>query len=133
MNLIVCLDNKNGMAFNHRRQSRDRVLIDDLLQTIDGAPLTLTPYSAKLFEESNAALTLSEQPLQTGGAGYCFVEETDPAPYQDQIDELILYRWNRYYPADVWCTLDMREYQRNSTEEFVGSSHENITKEVWKR
>ena len=133
MNLIFCLDDKNGMAFNHRRQSRDRVLIDDLVQTINGAPLTLTPYSAKLFEGLAASLALSEKPLQTSGAGYCFVEETDPAPYQDRIDELILYRWNRHYPADVWCTLDLSGYRMHSTEEFVGSSHEKITKEVWKR
>ena len=26
MTLIVCLDDKNGMAFNHRRQSQDRLL-----------------------------------------------------------------------------------------------------------
>ena len=34
MNLIVCLDDKNGMAFNGRRQSRDRLLTEDLLQTV---------------------------------------------------------------------------------------------------
>ena len=24
MNVIICVDNRNGVAFNHRRQSRDR-------------------------------------------------------------------------------------------------------------
>ena len=32
MKLIVCLDDKNGMMFNKRRQSRDRVLIENVLE-----------------------------------------------------------------------------------------------------
>lgn len=34
MTLILCLDDENGMMFNHRRQSRDRVLISEMLSHI---------------------------------------------------------------------------------------------------
>ena len=33
MRLIVCLDDKNGMAFNHRRQSRDRIVTEKIEET----------------------------------------------------------------------------------------------------
>gem|GEM_PF-5722604 len=31
MDVFVCLDDRNGMLFNHRRQSRDREVIRDVL------------------------------------------------------------------------------------------------------
>ena len=31
MNLIICVDNKNGIMFNGRRQSRDRAVCEDIL------------------------------------------------------------------------------------------------------
>ena len=31
MKLILCVDDKGGLAFNHRRQSRDRVLNERIL------------------------------------------------------------------------------------------------------
>lgn len=39
MTVIVCLDNANGMLFNHRRQSRDANVVKDILKTINGASL----------------------------------------------------------------------------------------------
>lgn len=32
MRVIVCVDDNGGMLFNHRRQSRDRVLCERVLQ-----------------------------------------------------------------------------------------------------
>ena len=52
MTVIVCLDNANGMMFNHRRQSRDANVIKDILKTINGASLLIAPYSASLFSLS---------------------------------------------------------------------------------
>ena len=34
MKVIVILDDNLGMLFNNRRQSRDRVLIDDIIKTV---------------------------------------------------------------------------------------------------
>lgn len=39
MKLIVCMDDKNGMAFNHRRQSRDRVLAERIMELTENAKL----------------------------------------------------------------------------------------------
>ena len=48
---------------------------------------------------------------------------------KEQIEELILFHWNRTYPADLCCTLDLSEWKQKTTEEFAGSSHEKITQE----
>jgi hypothetical protein len=45
----------------------------------------------------------------------------------------VVYRWNRRYPGDVFFDLDVSAapWRCVETEEFVGSSHEKITKEVY--
>ena len=42
MKLIVCLDDNKGMMFNNRRQSRDRVLIENVLELCKGEKLYKT-------------------------------------------------------------------------------------------
>ena len=133
MKLIACIDDQNGLAFNHRRQSRDRLLIDDLVRHLNGQTLHTTAYSAKLFEGKDAKIEISDAPAEVCGGGYCFLETVDPAPYADRIDTVILYRWNRRYPSDVTFGISLSRYRLIRTEEFVGSSHEKITKEIWKR
>ena len=34
MNIIVCLDDKNGMMFNKRRQSQDKLLRSDIKELV---------------------------------------------------------------------------------------------------
>ncbi len=133
MKLVACIDEKNGMAFNHRRQSRDRILIEDLVRHLDGEAIYTTAYSAKLFEGTAAKVEIAEAPAESCGEGYCFLETIDPILYADRADTLILYRWNRHYPADVFFGVSLSAYRLILTEEFAGSSHEKITKEVWKR
>ncbi len=133
MKLIVCVDDELGIRFNHRRQSRDRVLIQNLTAQLGGAPLHLTPYSVPLFSESTAKLLPSVAPYRAADVGdYCFLEDAIPEEAFEKTEELILYRWNRLYPADVYFTHDLSRFHLVSTEEFVGSSHDKITKEIWK-
>ena len=133
MKLIVCLDERRGMAFNHRRQSRDRVLIEDLLRTVGEARLFAAPYSASLFEGKPLNLVVSEDPMQDAeNSDFCFLELASPAT-DETISELILYHWNRHYPSDTPFLLDMSSYSLISSIDFAGSSHDKITKEVWKK
>lgn len=55
MTVIVCLDNANGMMFNHRRQSRDANVVKDILKTINGASLLIATYSEPLFSQADVA------------------------------------------------------------------------------
>ena len=134
MKLIICLDEKKGMLFNGRRQSRDRVLIENLETYVAGAPVYMAPYSESLFLKSGVQRKICAEPLTEAPKGaYCFVECTDPAPFEKKLTEVVLYHWNRHYPSDLTFTMDMSGFRLTSTEEFVGSSHEKITREVWKK
>lgn len=134
MKLIVCLDDNLGMAFNRRRQSRDRYLVSNLTAYLDGKPLYLTPSAHQLFADSGARCVVTDEPLEAVSEdGYCLVETQDPAPYADRLTELVIYRWNRLYPSDLQFRIDLGRFQLTETLEFVGYAHEKITREVWKR
>ncbi len=131
MNLIVVLDDRNGMMFNHRRQSRDRVLTDRILQ-ISGGKLTIHPYSAELFAGKEVDLTIAEDPFAAAGKGeWCFLETCDPGAFAEKIERLVVYRWNRIYPSDLQCSLDLSVMKTISKADFAGYSHEKITEEVY--
>lgn len=132
---IVCVDDKNGMMFNHRRQSQDRVLREHVLQEAKDASVWMNAYSAKQFADVNPArLTVCEDFLEQAGNGeICFVEDRDLRPYLDRIEEIILYQWNRAYPADFRFEVDLSRWKLEETEEFSGSSHEKITRERYIR
>ena len=79
MILIVCVDDHNGMMFNHRRQSQDRILRADILELTGGKKLWMNAYSKKQFAESDTArIRVNETFLDAAGDGeFCFVENAD--------------------------------------------------------
>lgn len=139
MKLIVCIDEKKGMMFNHRRQSQDRVLRDDIRKECQGSILRMNAYSAGLFEkdsdvETTVQIFSSEDFLaQASEDDCCFVEDQDVSLWLEQADTVILYQWNRHYPADLYFTAELSEdtWQMERQEDFAGSSHEKITKTVY--
>ena len=131
MNLIVVLDDKNGMLFNHRRQSRDRVLTERIIE-VSGGKLVVNAYTAALFEGTTADLTVLPDPLSTVKPGeWCFLEDRSPAPVVEKIEKLVVYRWNRIYPSDFKFDFDLSEMQLLSKTDFAGYSHEKLTEEVY--
>lgn len=69
--------------------------------------------------------------VQTGD--YCWVEDKHLAPYADKLEQVVTFKWNRKYPGDFYFDLPLEQWSLVSTEEFSGSSHEKITKEVYER
>lgn len=137
MKIIVCVDDNNGMMFNKRRQSRDSVLIQDIIAHLNGSNLLIDPYSEKLFANSDIdAFFISEEFLaEAEPDDYCFVEKHALSKHISRIDELIIYRWNRKYPADTYLDIDPTAIGMKliSTAEFAGSSHDKITKELYRK
>lgn len=132
MILIACMDDNRGMMFNRRRQSRDRIVCEDILAHTDGHILRMNSYSAKLFSDApEGRILVDEEFLSLAQEGeFCFVESL--LPPSDHIEAMILYRWNRDYPADVYFDLPLNEgWNLTETVEFAGSSHPIITKEVY--
>lgn len=131
---VVCVDDQNGMLFNRRRQSQDRLLRQDLLQEANGRTVWMSGYSARQFGALPENVRTAENFLEMAEAGeLCFVEDQPLEPWAGSLESLILYRWNRKYPADFFFTLPLDGWTLDRQEEFAGSSHEKITKEVYTR
>lgn len=136
MTIAVCVDNRGGMLFNGRRLSRDKGLVADLLALAGGAPVRTAPFSAVLFRGAEERVTVSEDFLDAAAEGeLCFVENAAVAPYMDAAERFVIYRWNRDYPSDVRLDVQPEEYGLHLAEsrDFAGSSHDNITREVYVR
>lgn len=134
MNIIICLDDKNGMLFANRRQSRDSALCERIIELSKGCMLYMNEYSAKLFSDYSAQICVDNDFLSKATKNdYCFVENTDIMPFIDKINCVIIYRWNRVYPSDV--RLDTQALLPNkapqSVVDFTGNSHDKITEEIY--
>lgn len=125
---IVCLDQKNGMFFNERRQSRDRYVIRDILEMTKDSVLYINSYSEELFENHRKEYIISDDYFSDAKEDeYCFVE--NHILDQSVTDQLIVYRWDKVYPTDY--RLNLSNWKLVSTLEFIGYSHDKITKEVY--
>lgn len=134
MKVILCLDDKNGMAFHQRRQSRDREVIKDIEMMCENELLWINGFSIGLFENTKITIQCDEDFLIKAGPGeYCMVEDQGIGDYEEKIEEVICYRWNRRYPADFSLDVDLSQWQCIGTEEWKGYSHDKITKERYKK
>ena len=132
MNIIICLDDRNGMMFNKRRQSRDKKVIQDMRELCVESHLWTSDYSGLLFEMKDVYVT--DNFLEHAAEDdYCFIESIDPNEIEVPINKIVVYRWNRVYPADLYCTLDFSNYKLIDEKEFPGSSHEKITKQIYQK
>ena len=133
MIVILCIDDNNGMMFNHRRQSKDRVLLEDIIAYSKESKLYLNEYTYNMFSDFNTEnLIVNPEFLDDAETGeYCFVEDKSLLAYVKKIEKLIIYKWNRRYPADVYLDITLRDqWKIIETKEFKGSSHEKITREI---
>lgn len=122
MKLIVCVDRNNGLSFNHRRQSRDRIVTADILTY---APVQVRESSAKLFADSPGRIEICTAFSEDA---VCFAEGL---PLPAAPETLILYRWDRVYPADEFLPYDLSRWTLRIVSELTGYSHERITKEIY--
>ena len=132
MTLAFCVDDRGGLSFNRRRQSRDRAVSADLLSQAQGHTLWMEPNSRPIFPEEAANLRTAAEPWrQAGPEDLCFLELTGPDAALEGADRLILYRWNRRYPADLYFDIPLESWRLLERTEFPGSSHKLLTKEVY--
>ncbi|MGM9936829.1 MAG: ribonuclease Z [Candidatus Ornithomonoglobus sp.] len=127
MILIACVDNKNGMMFNKRRQSRDRVLIERIKSITAGKKLWMNSYSAPLFGDG---VCVDEDFQNKAAEGeFCFTE--NEKPLEAKAEKIILYKWNRDYPADMYFDIDLSGWRLAASADFKGYSHDRITEEIY--
>ena len=129
MHLILCVDERDGLSFCGRRLSRDSRLIDHILTLTKGHALWVHPDSAKLFPQE-AVMADARFQQKAGQGDYCFVETTPLERCPEEWESVVLYCWNRAYPATVKFDRKLlRSFHLTHREEFPGNSHENLTME----
>ena len=135
MIVIVCLDDKKGMMFNHRRQSRDQAVTDRIQKICADKKLWMNAYSDKLYGSLEGMdIVVENDFLSLAGSGeICLVESDCLMRFIEKIEQIIIYRWNRTYPADVYLDLDLSQWEKKERNEFPGISHEKITEERYER
>ena len=131
MNVILCLDDNKGLLFNNRRQSRDKAVLDDIFNGLNGEKLTITSFSEKLFADYCEKITVDDTPFENEGNVNVFAENLSLQQYFTKIDKITVYNWNRVYPCDFYCDVDFSQLTLIEETELVGNSHEKITKQIF--
>ena len=133
LTLIACVDDAMGMTFNGKRQCKDRVMRERLLSRLDGVRLWMSEYSARLYGEAEGVCAHASYARRAKNGEAMLAE--DSVPSLRGVDTVILYKWNERYLADTFFPYDLgREgFVLAETADFVGSSHERITEEIYKR
>ncbi len=132
MTLIVCLDTKNGLRFNGRRQSRDSVIIDKIYSIVSDSRLLLKGYSKQLFSLPLPNMVICDDPVNSACKNdYCFIEENYNEFPEKQIEKIIVFRWDKVYPQDESFGIDLSKWKLISQNTFAGNSHKAITEEVY--
>ena len=129
MTLYICLDDRNGLKFNNRRQSRDSAVLEDIRRQLTGS-LLIDIFSEKLIREAGIPYVLPPETAED-----FFAEDIPSDEILDKTSKLVIYRWNRHYPSDVRWEPDLAGmgFILTETTEFAGTSHEKITREVYER
>ena len=107
-----------------------------LCELVGDGTLFISDFSAPLFVNSDvSAIAVSDPLFSAGEADFAFVEDRAVSEYKDKINKLVIYRWNRKYPFDMAFDLDPEKEGMQLLEsiDFVGYSHEKITREIWRR
>ena len=129
MILMICLDQRGGISFNHRRQSKDRLLRQRLLELTGGKALWMNAYSARQFEEDAPNIRVADNFAALAAEGeFCFAESPESLELLPKAEELIVFRWDKVYPTD--CRFSPETFGHLAErEEFEGHSHACITLE----
>ena len=134
MNIIVCLEDNNGMMFNKRRLSQDVEVRNDIYKNLGDKSLIMNNYSFKMFQKDNSDknIVVSEDIPADDDQNFQFIEDKKLCNFEDKIGQMIIYYWNRRYPSDLKFDIDITDgnWEVVSEEEFAGKSHEKITKKI---
>lgn len=100
----------------------------------------MSSYSESLFKDfyhDHIVVDDENYIKEAGENDYCFIElTTDFLEYKEKIKEIVLFKWNRKYPSDVFLPEIeeiVPEMKMVETMNFPGGSHDEITLEVYAR
>ncbi len=109
----------------------DSALRERVLKHCAGKRLWMNSYTRKQFE-ADGGITVDDDFMNKAESGdYCFIENISPEAYKDKITGIILYKWNRIYPADLYFDIDLKNWRLTQSTDFSGTSHDKITEEIY--
>lgn len=142
MTCFLTLDINNGLLFNKRRLSQDKVVTQDIMNYVqsNNARLFLTSYSRKIFPDNIACeFTVCDAPYDIsnirGSSNCIFAENLSPIPHIDSIDKLVIYYWNKEYPSDVRFDINPEEFgfRLSDCVDYSSNTHPRITRLIFSR
>ena len=135
MKCFIAVDERNGIAFNKRRQSKDRKLIEYILEITQGYRLLMNSYSFKQFECNDTTnIIVDDDFLAKATDEFCFIENQPLIPHLENITSIYLCYWNRDYPSDMKFDIDLYAgWKLKSAVDIVGNSHKKITIKEWEK
>ena len=143
MKLVLCTDSRYGYSFNHRRQSSDIEMRRDMIRRLgtEADRIFVNAYTERsllkdgCFSDEEAARR-KDGPSPSGRAfletaekagGWAFAENVDLKGCLHCIDELLLYIWDKRYPADYTFPAELLSSFRLEEEaQLKGRSHDVI-------
>lgn len=133
MKLIVFTDLNNGMLFNNRRQSRDKALIEHIYDFVGRNKIWITLFSEDLFKNKKYNLFEINSIGEIGEDDFVFIENYSPKILEKRLNEIVLFNWNRAYPADLFFDISLEDWYLEDEIEIKGFSHEKISRKIYKR
>lgn len=109
MILITVVDDDNGLTFNHRRQSKDRMLRQHILQMVEGKTLWMDSYSVRQFEElpQDGAKVDDDYFAKAAPGDFCFMERMPDSFVRVALSSLSCFAGT----AGILVTLILRLYR----------------------
>ena len=133
MKVIYVLDKNNGVLFNHRRQSKDAFLVENIVSKVkqENGTLFVSDYSKELFEGTDVSIqSLAEFDLSGAKENdFVYIQLED---YTGDLD-YYFYKWPSIYPSYKTLELPLNDAEVVKKEQFKGNSHDEIYLEIWRR
>ena len=133
MKLIICVDDNNGVAFNHRRLSFDRKVFQEIQELVNksGGDLWCTLYSKKLLSKNIDGQVLATDTCMYWAEpnDFVFLELIgDITPYLNRVNEIYLFGSDTKLDLSFLdANSSVCHWTRTAIKEFQGTSHDVIT------
>lgn len=130
MKLVVCLDDNFGILFNNRRQSSDVVQREDFKKIVLDKKVYLSEYSYDLYKDMDLNFEVISEETEISEDSFFIYEGEFLEKILENVDEIILYFWNRVYPADTDFEIPTG-FKEIESFDFVGNSHDKISRKLY--
>ena len=135
MIIIVCVDNDMGMLFNNRRLSKDKIVTKHIINFVSDKKIWINNFSKDLFQDYELDNLIIDDEFinKICKNDYCFIENILPKEIENKADKIIIYNWNRKYPADLYFDINLDNWVLEKQTDFIGNSHDKITQKIYIR